>query len=64
VTDDIDKHPLPRFELLEQRYTISRVLGVLPAATCLKAIFRGGPPNVDPLHVPSDRPAPIPWFET
>ncbi|KAK3938870.1 hypothetical protein QBC46DRAFT_343131 [Diplogelasinospora grovesii] len=53
ATTDPDAYPLPSFDLLDlQYYALHRVSSCIKAAGSLKTIFKGDPPNVDP--VPGD----------
>lgn len=49
TTSDPAKYPLPSAELLEIQYALHRVLGSMKAAGWIKHIFRGNPPDVDPV---------------
>jgi hypothetical protein len=48
-TSDPAVNPLPSFELLSAPYAIHKVMSALKAAGSLKTIFKGSPPDVDPV---------------
>lgn len=47
VSKDEDK--LPSYEILEVTYALTRIIGALKGAGLLELVFRGDPPDVDPV---------------
>jgi hypothetical protein len=44
-----DKDKLPSYDILEVTYALTRVIGALQGAGLLELVFRGDPPEVDPV---------------